>query len=315
MKNDNQKKGKVGIVLVLLLAAAICAYRKARPSSNTIGSETVQPMPPAEPVARPSAVKRANTNDWLQRGGWVVARVDMFPAKTALYSEWVSNTDLIARMAEILTPVDNVLPAPPERVPGKLFVIHYFGPNSPQHAADWALMENSLTNAFVRNFYLCAHGNSNNIGDPPFDDQMESSEMESFLHQNLGTNAHSFRFVFMDACKTDGTNWPQSFGIPTIITDDLKYFKMKGIPPCAFVGWRDNVVGGTAIPSPSGILVGWSIDKRFIEFRSEFIKTWTGNFGQFTPMPLLASLNAAKSKSRIEESFTVRGYTGLMWDQ
>ncbi|MEI7728906.1 MAG: hypothetical protein WCO56_05015 [Verrucomicrobiota bacterium] len=261
-------------------------------------------------------IKLLHLDNWTQQGGWVAARLDMFPANMTGYDTWVNSTDTIAMMAEAMTTQNEVLPVPPARQPGQLLALSCLGTNYGQRASDWQLLKNSLTNPCVRNLYLYAHGCPDAMGDNK-DDVLESSEVETFLHQSVRTNAHNFRFVFMDGCKSDGTFWPKAFGIPTSTITNILYFTKNKIRPCAFVGWGADLNLGTGTLNSLGDITSGTIRDGFSYFRSQFVNSWTGAIGIRSPMPLSAALQFAKDNSldAVQEPFVVRGYTGLNWNE
>ena len=121
-------------------------------------------------------------------------------------------------------------------------------------------------NGSYRNLYLLAHGNSHKVGGdfdavPPnigvaWGVGSAASLSAYQVRTNLGADPNAplagrrtYRFVFLDGCKTASGDFPSAFGISPRHKTDLNYYQdSQGNylqRPCALVGWNIAVpLGG-----------------------------------------------------------------------
>jgi hypothetical protein len=107
----------------------------------------------------------------------------------------------------------------------------------------------------VRNLYYYGHGTPDVIGNynkkaPQGNRYLSKEDFAKFL-KNKGspfttTNAHPFRFVFLDGCRTAAGDMCLAFGIPKQTKVPLATFANKGLRARAFCGWNEGVVVGFA---------------------------------------------------------------------
>jgi hypothetical protein len=103
-----------------------------------------------------------------------------------------------------------------------------------------------LSDPSYRNFYFYGHGNASSIGDyNPAQGWLASiteTELRSALtnYGPTGTNLHSYRFVFLDSCKSANGSLCEAFGIAKHQVHRQWYQDYLKIMPRAFVGYLET---------------------------------------------------------------------------
>lgn len=112
-----------------------------------------------------------------------------------------------------------------------------------------------LRQDLVRNFYYFGHGAPDVIGHlvakgSNANKYISAQDVANVL-KNKGnpfttTNAHPFRFVFIDGCKTASGSLCLAFGVPKEKKVAFAKFYNKGLRLRAYCGWSDGIVAGFA---------------------------------------------------------------------
>lgn len=135
-----------------------------------------------------------------------------------------------------------VIPTP---VSGNPYAIHF---QDTQEAATWFTFKQALFSPYARNVCYFGHGGPNGLGYNQYSTNTSVivSEISSILHTIPAgqTNAHKFRFVFLDGCSTARGTLPEAFGIiHQENVPSIDYYNAS-LRPSAFVGWTaDKWIG------------------------------------------------------------------------
>jgi hypothetical protein len=122
-------------------------------------------------------------------------------------------------------------------------------------AAGWAAFRNALYDPYVRNLVYFGHGGEAGLGHNISNTNYSilATEIGSTLHNIPAgqTNAHRFRFVFIDGCSTAKGMMPEAFGIiHKVGVPGINYYYASLRPSC-YCGWDDdksiNYVNGSAL--------------------------------------------------------------------
>lgn len=162
----------------------------------------------------------------------------------------------------------------------------------------------------VRNLYYFGHGNPDFIGQKSLGKYIDTGNIYQFLN-NQGdptkpftlTNAHPFRFVFLDGCSTADGGMCSAFGIPKVQNMSAGKFANKGVRFRAFLGWNNKQLIGFAN----------SINTSHTQFVGEFYSKWglpddNGNF-----LNVRQAITAAPSWSQ-KQYLIIYGYEGLLFN-
>ena len=104
------------------------------------------------------------------------------------------------------------------------------------------LLTPDLRNDLVRNLYYFGHGATTHIGQRGVPRFLSIDDFNFVLRNNFkdplaGTNAHPFRFVWLDGCYTAKGNLCKAFGIPKEENVATNRFTSRGLRFRAFMGW------------------------------------------------------------------------------
>lgn len=104
------------------------------------------------------------------------------------------------------------------------------------------LLAPDLRDDLVRNLYYFGHGATTYIGQKAVPRFLSIDDFNFVLRNNFkdplaGTNAHPFRFVWLDGCHTAKGDLCKSFGIPKEENVVTNRFTSRGLRYRAFMGW------------------------------------------------------------------------------
>jgi hypothetical protein len=103
-----------------------------------------------------------------------------------------------------------------------------------------------LADQNCRNFYFFGHGNSGSFGDYTESQSWLVNITETEVRGALGnyfptgTNAHPYRFVFLDSCKSANGPLPEAFGIAKHQLHRVDYYQRLQVMSRAFVGYTET---------------------------------------------------------------------------
>lgn len=164
---------------------------------------------------------------------------------------------------------------------------------------------NYLEDPDYENFYFYGHGNSSSFGDysPELDSwlvNITDTEVRAAVKNYFptGTNAHSYRFVFLDSCQSANGPLPEAFGIAKERVPWRHYYDGLRVMARAFVGYLEKDI---KLPQNSDDL-GFNSD-----MLGQFMGEWRDG----------ASLNGVVSRAKqhslwpLDPSATTWGATNL----
>jgi hypothetical protein len=174
------------------------------------------------------------------------------------------------------------------------------------------LLTSDLRDDLVRNFYYFGHGGPRAIGETGR--YINISDMNFVLRNNFkkplaGTNAHPFRFVYLDGCNTSSGDLSKAFGIPKEKNVAAPRFVNKGLRFRAFMGWdnRHNIAWG-------------AINTRHTTFVGDFWSGWPQTDTNGLPRTLRSAHTYAATQGGTtsgwpdaEDHLIIYGYEGLYW--
>lgn len=163
----------------------------------------------------------------------------------------------------------------------------------------------------VRNLFYFGHGNPKFIGQKSPGRYLELTDFYLALN-NKGdplnpsalTNAHPFRFVFLDGCNTADGDLCKAFGIPKIKNMPAAQFFNKGLRYRAFLGWNGKQT------------IGWAgaINTQHTEFVGNFFGNWGLPDNSGNPRNVRQAIQAAGATWSQIQYLIVYGYEGLLWN-
>jgi hypothetical protein len=127
--------------------------------------------------------------------------------------------------------------------------------NNGDSATGWATFKTALYDPYVRNLVYFGHGGEVGLGYNTSNTNVSAlaSEIGATLHNIPAgqTNAHRFRFVFVDGCSTASGKMPEAFGIiHRENVPSINYLNASLRPSC-YCGWNDDksidYISGSAI--------------------------------------------------------------------
>ena len=141
----------------------------------------------------------------------------------------------------------------------------------------WAtVLSLGLQSGVSRDFIYLGHGNNNSIGGDPttlgityVTTKFIANSLTNVSSNPLkiGTNAHPYRFVFLDGCNTANGNWPLAFGIPKKTgMSQLDFVNKRGLRPRAFLGWDK--------PKNYAYINNTDVEYNFFEWNTQFFRNW-----------------------------------------
>lgn len=133
------------------------------------------------------------------------------------------------------------------------------------------LLVPDLRDDLVRNLYYFGHGATTYIGQRGVPQFLSIDDFNLVLRNNFkdplaGTNAHPFRFVWLDGCHTAKGNLCEAFGIPKEQNVSTNRFIARGLRYRAFMGWNAGQLIG----------VGGSFSTTHANFVGDFWDGWSG---------------------------------------
>jgi hypothetical protein len=177
------------------------------------------------------------------------------------------------------------------------------------------LLASDLRQDAVRNFYYFGHGGPNILGS-----LQSSAPNGSFTAANVqialknnypATNAHPYRFVFLDGCKTASGTFPIAFGIPNQANVPTNFFISRGVRNRAFMGWDNSITIGFA-NSPNVTHIG---------FIGYFFQRWQGYdntnnvpFSVADAVQFAATYGGTAPAWSQAQHLIIYGFGGLHWD-
>jgi len=186
-------------------------------------------------------------------------------------------------------------------------------------------MKQSLTNSATRNFYFIGEGDPTAIFENKTinysDRVLTVNETMQLLGTSrlINTNAHNFRFVFLDACNSGlSSSWARAFGIPVWNTDDLGLYTRNRLRPGAFLGWTIKKRWGTIWDEDpvSGDILSAIIEVGFVNYRVNLIARWTGYYGIIPAWPLDYTVRLADGfQDEYSTGYIIYGYKNLGWNE
>ncbi len=173
--------------------------------------------------------------------------------------------------------------------------------------AEWATLYTDLTNSSsARNLYYFGHGGPDRIGYTTTNQQINLTDLKNILKNApdplKGTNAHPYRFVFLDGCKTANGDMPTAFGVPKGNVPVTEFTQKRGIRPRAFVGWNKNCT------------IAWgAFDQQHVTFLESFFDKWANARDPFgSPIGIRAAIQQANPTAWTQKpNLTVHGDEGL----
>jgi hypothetical protein len=208
---------------------------------NTSGSGDVHPEDEEEAQAL-SPTTHYLADPWIGHGGFAIAQQHAWESD--------NGADLLdAELNGFLEGAQgqgwNVAP-PPQG--GNPYAIGFGATNDPTIDATWAAFRTALYNPITRNVCYFGHGGITGIGYNPGNTNrfISATEIGAVLNNIPAgqTNAHHFRFVFLDGCSTAKGNLCTAFGIPQKSNVPDSDFANAGLRYAAFMGWpKDKVIG------------------------------------------------------------------------
>ena len=124
-----------------------------------------------------------------------------------------------------------------------------------------------------------------------------------------GTNAHPYRFVFLDGCQTADGNLCKAFGIPKISNMNTNDFLLRGLRYRAFLGWSGYQI----------IAVG-GINNQHVTFIGDFFEGWKtpkndGSYRTLREAHHYAAFqkDTATAPLSFAKNLIIYGYEGLRW--
>ncbi len=104
------------------------------------------------------------------------------------------------------------------------------------------LLVPDIRDDLVRNLYYFGHGAAAHIGQKSVPRYLSIDDLNFVLRNNFkeplaGTNAHPFRFVWLDGCYTAKGDLWKAFGIPKEQNVSTNRFLARGMRYRAFMGW------------------------------------------------------------------------------
>ena len=182
------------------------------------------------------------------------------------------------------------------------------------------LLVSDLRDDQVRNFYYFGHGGARTVGNRvpknhfPNPAYIGTSDLTLVLRNNLkdplaDTNAHPFRFVWVDSCETANGDLCKAFGIPKQKNMPASAFNNRGVRYRAFMGWDEKFVGAWG-----------AVNETHLTFVSDFWWGWQLTDTNGWPFTLRRAVDyAAKKRDILTEKpswakhLIIYGYEGLIW--
>ena len=169
------------------------------------------------------------------------------------------------------------------------------------------LLTSDLRNDLVRNLYYFGHGSPTFIGEKNVPRYLSIDDFNFVLRNNLkdplaGTNAHPFRFVWLDGCYTAKGNLCKAFGIPKQENVSTNVFNARGVRYRAFMGWSGGVL----------IRLG-SFNTSHSTFVSDFWERWPLNDTNGRPNSVRDAHTYAGRNWSTSQNLKIYGYEGLWW--
>ncbi len=185
---------------------------------------------------------------------------------------------------------------------------HDQNPNELWSQGDFTqLLVPDLRDDQVRNLYYFGHGATKHIGEKGVPRFLSIDDFNFVLRNNFkdplaGTNAHPFRFVWLDGCYTAKGNLCKAFGIPKEQNVSSNRFDARGLRYRTFMGWT----GGHLIA------VG-AFNTSHATFVGDFWDRWPMNNTNGRPNSVREAHAYAGRNWETSEKLRVYGYEGLRW--
>jgi len=159
----------------------------------------------------------------------------------------------------------------------------------------------------VRNIEIFGHGATSHIGERSVPRFLSIDDFNVVLRNNFkdplaGTNAHPFRFVWLDGCYTAKGSLCKAFGIPKEENVAANRFVKRGLRFRAFMGWS----GGHLIR------VG-AFNSSHATFVGDFWDRWPQSNTNGVPYSLREAHDYAGRNWSDSRKLRIYGYEGLCW--
>ena len=270
----------------------------------------------ADPVIKPTPIKKQRKNDWPEHGKWVIAYQDYFKFEYSANNDQLGSEYTFANTAGKFGGYYLYYPQPGQTNDiGQTFPLRYQKTNhmdtnitATANFLDQQMLRLFLSNTNTRNFYYDGHGDADNI---------VSGALDSTLLK--ATIQHRYRFVYLNACNSANGNLDRSFGIKGPKRYDNDYYHKAGIRPGAFVGYTTDVQYATGGPvRQNGVDYDDTIPYQVPGFIGDFLFYWDTDLMGYG---LLSSIDSAKAwlppvNGQYREDFlAIHGYFNLHIDE
>ena len=165
-------------------------------------------------------------------------------------------------------------------------------------ANGWSAFRSAIYNPYVRNLCYFGHGGKKGLG---YDDNntnvsIPATEIGAVLNNIPAgqTNAHRFRFVFVDGCSTAKGLMPSAFGIIDRQNVPLIDYYNASLRPSCYCGWPDN--------KDIDYVNGSALNYGHVSFITD-IQTFMLSQGQ----TIQQAVNSAANDPAVNDTFTTTG--------
>jgi hypothetical protein len=182
------------------------------------------------------------TDPWSGPGGWAFGIQHAF--------DWLTDVNLLyEEMDGFYNAAKGNFPVGPTTGP-EPFAMDFQGGNETN---EWYNFNATVLDPQGRNLVYFGHGGPTGLGYDQHNTNVSLTvnQIAAVLHTIPAgqTNAHKFRFVFLDGCSTAKGTLPEAFGIPHKEKVSLTDFSNASIRPCCFCGWSSEKAVGFVISS------------------------------------------------------------------